>query len=231
MKPVSALGPKPDFDRLARPYRWLEYATFGPFLWRCRIRYLAEMRTCSSALVLGDGDGRFTAKLLRENSKIRVHAVDGSRGMIGTLENAAKANASRLTAEVADLRTWSPGHAASYDLIVSHFFLDCLTSGEVAGLALRVAAAATPGARWAVSDFVVPSTRFGSLVARPIVAALYAIFGWLTHLRVRSLPDHGEGLAAAGWSLQAEHVQLRGLLTSQLWLRPTISAPNPSELQ
>jgi len=223
--------PAPDFDRLAKPYRWLEYATFGPFLWRCRVRFLAEMQTCRSALLLGDGDGRFTAALLRANPQVRVHAVDGSPGMIGTLENAARANASRLTAEVADLRAWSPGHAATYDLIVSHFFLDCLTSSEVAGLALRLAGSAAPGARWVISDFAVPSTRFGRLVARPIVAALYLAFRWLTSLRVRSLPGHAWALAAAGWSLEAEDTLLDGLLVSQLWVQPTIPSRHPSELQ
>ena len=72
----------PNFNHLARIYRWLEYLTFGPFLWRCRVHFLPQLSDCRSALVLGDGDGRFTARLLRENPHLRVMAIDGSPGMI-----------------------------------------------------------------------------------------------------------------------------------------------------
>jgi len=67
-----------DFNRLAPFYRWMEWFTFGPFLWKCRIAFLPEMRSRKSALILGDGDGRFTARLLSDNPHILVNAVGGS---------------------------------------------------------------------------------------------------------------------------------------------------------
>jgi len=221
----------PDFDWMARPYRWLEYLTFGPFLWRCRVRWLPQLGGCRSALVLGDGDGRFTAALLRSNPQIRVHAADLSPRMLVSLKQAAKENIGRVTTEIADLRVSRPDEGASYDLIVSHFFLDCLTTGEVADLALRLAPWVAPNALWVVSDFAIPATLFGKLVARPLVAGLYLAFRWLTGLRQRSLPDHAPALAAAGWRLQDEDRQLGGLLFSQIWQRPTILGRRPSELE
>ena len=52
------------FDRLAPFYRTLEVLTFGRALWICRTRLLGDFLAVRRALVLGDGDGRFTAKLL-----------------------------------------------------------------------------------------------------------------------------------------------------------------------
>src|SRR6185437_1080687 len=57
----------PKFDRLARVYRWMEWLSFGPYLSRCRRAFLPQLRDARRALVLGDGDGRFTAALLRRN--------------------------------------------------------------------------------------------------------------------------------------------------------------------
>jgi len=209
----------PDFDRLAWPYRWLEYGSFGPLLWRCRVRCLPQLVDCRNALVLGDGDGRFTAALLRSNPQIRIHAVDLSSRMLEALEGAAKKDKDRVTTEVADLRVWSPDGGSVYDLIVSHFFLDCLTSGDVADLARRLRATSALGAVWVVSDFAVPASLFGQLVAKPLVWSLYVAFSWLTGLRQRSLPDYAGALGAAGWALRVEDRQLWGLLVSQLWQR------------
>ena len=229
MKPNPA--PTPNFDRLAGPYRWLEYLSFGPYLWRCRVHFLPQLGECCHALILGDGDGRFTAELLRRNAQIAIHAVDLSPTMIQTVKLAAKAHSSRLTTEIADLRTWTPGLASRYDVIVSHFFLDCLTSGEIAGLAQRLATSVTPGAFWVISDFAVPRTLFGSLIARPLVSGLYLAFRWLTGLRIRSLPEHSQAFAAAGWLLRSEHSWLKGLLLSQLWQRLAVPLDGSSELE
>jgi cyclopropane fatty-acyl-phospholipid synthase-like methyltransferase len=221
----------PNFDRLAGPYRWLEYLSFGPLLWRCRVYFLPQLGLCRGALVLGDGDGRFTAELLCSNPQVTVHAVDLSPTMIQTAQRAAKAHSRRITTEIADLRTWSPGPAAGYDLIVSHFFLDCLTSREVDDLAQRLAGSAAPGTLWVVSDFAVPRTPFGALVAKPLVSGLYLAFRWLTGLQIRALPDHAQSLTAAGWLMRSERPWLNGLLVSQLWQRPTIPAGFSSDLK
>jgi SAM-dependent methyltransferase len=211
------------FDRIARPYRWLEYLSFGPLLSRTRTHWLPETAVCSRALVLGDGDGRFTASLLAANRQIRAHAVDISRTMLTLLENRCRKEASRLTVEQADLRAWSPSpaieDAGSFDLIVTHFFLDCLTSREAADLAGRLTKAATPEATWLISDFAIPSTRYGRWIAAPVVALLYRAFGLITGLRVRRLPNHATALERAGWQLHASYSHAGGLLISQLWRR------------
>ncbi len=209
----------PNFDALARPYRWLEYLTFGPYLQRTRTCFLSELETCRRALVLGDGDGRFTAALLRANPSIHVHAIDASPAMLRALQKSAGPHADRLTTEAADLRQWSPRAGTHYDLVATHFFLDCLTTPEIAVLAARLSPALAPQARWVVSDFAIPATKFGALVAAPLVAALYRAFSILTHLRVRQLPNHRAALESSGWAMESEKKHLGGLLLSQLWHR------------
>jgi hypothetical protein len=219
----------PNFNRLARAYRWMEWASFGPFLNLCRLTYLPRLTHCRSALVLGDGDGRFTAGLLRVNPFIHVHAVDASPAMLDTLTQTCSANAIRLTTEKSDLRIWQPAPvsiplaASTFDLVVTHFFLDCLSTSEVLALAQRIKPIISPRALWVVSEFAVPPGRFGRLVARPIVHGLYLAFGLLTGLRTRALPDYAIALSAAGFTRLERRPRLGGLLVSELW-----AAANPS---
>jgi SAM-dependent methyltransferase len=222
------LNQSPNFDRLAGSYRWLEAFTFGPTLQRCRLTYLARMASARRALILGDGDGRFTAALLHANPNITVDAIDSSAAMLATLQRRAGTHASRLRTTLADARTWQPGET-KYDLIATHFFLDCLSSDEAAALAVKLHAASAPNALWAVSEFHVPATRFGRFVAAPLVAALYRAFALLTGLTTRQLPDYHGPIQAAGFRLAARRERLRGLLAAELW-RATGAEPDEKPL-
>lgn len=224
-KRVNETEKPANFDRLAPLYRWMEWCSFGPFLGRCRCAFLPELKNCRSALVLGDGDGRFTARLLRENPHARVDAVDASAAMLRALNKRAASSdrgtesSDRVRTFCADARKWRPVEA-NYDLIATHFFLDCLTTDEVCALAAKVRGAAAQDAVWVVSEFAEPETRFGRLVARPVVGLLYWAFGWMTGLRVRRLPVHGAALRAAGFALQQRKGWLGGMLVSEMWAAP-----------
>jgi SAM-dependent methyltransferase len=213
------MKPPPDLDHLAVAYRWMEAATFGPWLSWCRAEYLKEMRSCRRALVLGDGDGRFTARLLEENREIEIDAVDASPAMLRALLRRAGKHAGRVRTHCADLRVWQPPRPP-YDLIVTHFLLDFLTDSEVRSLAGSLRQSVTPAAQWVVSEFAIPQTSFGRFIARPVVAGLYLGFHWLTRLSVNQLPDHPAALAAAGFRLRKRRTRLGGLLTSELWQAP-----------
>jgi cyclopropane fatty-acyl-phospholipid synthase-like methyltransferase len=196
----------------------MEYATFGPWLWRCRCFFLPVLKGCRHALVLGDGDGRFTARLLAANSSVGVEAVDASPSMLGALIRRAGRHGARVSTHCADLRCWQ-SDSPLYDLIVTHFFLDCLTTQEVRNLAERLRASIEPSALWVVSEFAAPHNRFGRIVARPVISLLYAAFGLLTGLKVRTLPDHSAALRDAGFMLEQRRRWLGGLLVSELWSR------------
>jgi SAM-dependent methyltransferase len=162
----------PNFNRLARIYRWMELASFGPWLWWCRCTYLDSLTECRRALVIGDGDGRFTARLLHTNPAIQTDAVDASTAMLASLLRRAGSDTYRVRTFCADARQWQPANPP-YDLIVTHFFLDCLTRDEIQSLAATLHKVAFPQALWLVSEFAIPAGWFGRLVARPLVWCLY----------------------------------------------------------
>lgn len=209
-------GSAANFNGLARVYRWLEIFTFGPWLQRCRVAFLGELAECRDALVIGDGDGRFTAALLNSNDSLQVDAVDISFAMLVALLCQAGHNADRVRTLCADARTWEMANPP-YDLVATHFFLDCLTGQEVGELASRLRPNLAPDALWVVSEFAIPEGWFGRFVARPVVWLLYLSFGILTGLNVRALPDHATALRVAGFRLNRRRTWLGGLLVSELW--------------
>lgn len=220
------------FDRVAAVYRLLEYLSFGPFLERCRFSFLPELASSRRALVLGDGDGRFLARLLAAGPALHAHAVDVSPAMLRRLRARARrlASGARLTTCCADIRIcpdacfFAPlaaSHEARYDLVATHFFLDCLTPMESNALVARVRPHLTPGALWVVSEFEIPdgsplSAAFGRLT----IAGLYLAFRVLTGLQVRQIPPWRDSLARAGFVRRAVRSWLGGLLVSELWQLP-----------
>jgi ubiquinone/menaquinone biosynthesis C-methylase UbiE len=208
------------FDRLARFYRWMEYLSFGPYLQQCRCLRLEEMACCQRALVYGDGDGRFLVKMVRRVPEIRATAVDASRKMLLQLAQQLPSQAQVQLVHGDALDYAAAGSLdAPFDLIVSHFFLDCFNEVQIASLLGRVNAAAKKSALWVVSDFAVPQRMPGRLVGSFIVRGLYIAFGLLTGLRARRLPDHARVMRASGWVLEDRRELLAGLLISECWRR------------
>jgi SAM-dependent methyltransferase len=212
----------PDFDGLAGIYRWMEWLTFGPWLWRCRCAHLGELQSRRSALLLGDGDGRFTARLLNENHSVVVDAIDASPAMLAALMRRAGSNGNRVRTRAADLRAWQP-EREDYDLIVTHFLLDCLTTEEIAELAAKLWPHLGPDCVWVVSEFSVPPGWFGRIFAFPLVSALYRAFRLLTGLTISNLPNHRAALGSAGFAVVSQRTWLRGLLSSELWVPANVT--------
>jgi ubiquinone/menaquinone biosynthesis C-methylase UbiE len=205
-----------NFDGIARPYRWLEYLTLGPLLQRCRTHFLGDLLDRRQALILGDGDGRFTARLLQANAEIQVTAVDTSARMLGLLRTRCDASDARLRLKTIQQNALEYAPRASTDLIVSHFFLDCLTQAEVDTLIPRLTRYTAPDTLWLVSDFRIPTNGL-RLPARFFVRTLYFAFRVLTGLRTTRLPDHAGPLTGAGFRRIADHKSLGGLLITELW--------------
>jgi ubiquinone/menaquinone biosynthesis C-methylase UbiE len=207
-----------DFDQIARVYRWMEYIAFGRALERCRNHFLPQLRGCRGALVLGDGDGRFLAALLAANSELHADAVDISAAMLRLLRRRTHTQAPKaaehLRVHNVNALRFTPDGA--YDLIVTHFFLDCLTQSELEILVRRVAPHLLPGALWVVSDFRIPAGAM-HWPARVLVRGLYLAFRILTGLRATALPDHAAVLTSADFVRVAEHCSRGSMLFTELW--------------
>ena len=224
------------FDRVARVYRWLEYLTFGLALEHCRDAQLARIKGLRRALVLGDGDGRFTSRLLAQNSQAQVVAVDSSVGMlrllsarvgaicassrvltvcgdaISVLEQPAEAHLRAASISDPALSEQDAAAEELFDHVCTHFFLDCLGTAEVERLVRAVCSRLAPGAIWIVSEFAAPNWW-----TRLVVALLYKSFAVLAGLETQQLPPWRQSLANQGLVCESEQLRLGGLLTSSVW--------------
>jgi ubiquinone/menaquinone biosynthesis C-methylase UbiE len=209
--------PRPNFDALAPHYHWIETLAFGSQLQWCRTALLAEMVSVRRALVLGDGNGRFVAELLAANPSVLVDAIDISPAMV-ELARQRVAETGRVRFRVADARSTS-FMPASYDLIVTNFFLDCFPKDDLARLIPRLAAVLEPGGRWVVGDFRLPARGWPRLAGRAALAAMYAFFRLATGMPTRRLVDPDPILWRCSLALVREESRWRGLLSARLWMK------------
>ena len=216
--------PPPNFDRIAPAYRWLEYLTLGPILQRCRTHFLPQLLQQRHALVLGDGDGRFLATLLRAHPQLHADAVDSSAAMLQLLHQrclrAAPSAARRLHTHHTNALTFTPDPHC--DLVVAHFFLDCLSQPQVDQLIATTTTRISPTALWLISDFRIPTGPLRP-IARLYIRTLYLAFRILTGLRTTQLPNHHAPLLRVGLTRIAHHHALGGLLTTEIWSQPPAS--------
>lgn len=208
------------FDRIARHYRWIETVCAGQRLQRCRTAFLPEIDPPRRTLILGEGNGRFLAELLRQYPETKVTCVDASAAML----HLAKA---RLTAEGldhgqiqfihADITEWVPPQG-EFDLIVTHFSLDCFSPEALPNVVGRLAAASTSEARWLVSDFREPESGLAKWRARFVIRSLYWFFRSVAGLSTVSLTPPDDLLASHGFRLKSRRTWEWGLLHSDLWI-------------
>ena len=205
-------------DPIARVYRWFEYAAFGRELERRRFRYLARVSNTQRALILGDGDGRFLVRLLASAPAAHIELVDSSQKMLDLARE--RASSPRVTYQHTDARALIV-LPAQFDLVATHFFLDCFNREDLAKLIPRIAEAARPDATWLVSEFRQPPRGWSAAWAWVWLRVLYLFFRIATGLQVNRLTDHRPLLDASGFKLeQAEEVWF-GLLASEVWIRRT----------
>ena len=207
-------------DGIARWYRLLEYIAFGRALERRRREYISDVADARRVLILGDGDGRFTAEFLRRSAAVSIDSVDLSARMLGLAERRVRAYSSgpaRARFHHGDARTVNLPE--KYDLIVSHFFLDCFTPDEMSALVARIAEAACPRARWLISEFALPVAGIWRWAAVVLIRMMYLFFRVSTGLRAGCLPDYAPHLMMQGFRCVRHKSIWGGLLISQLWER------------
>ena len=187
-------------DRIARWYRWLEYAAFGGALRNRREAFLFELGNPQRVLVLGDGDGRFLQVFRALYPQAQIDAVDVSERMIAL----AKARVDGVMFHVADARKFP---FEEYDLAVAHFFFDCFEERELSAMLARIETK-----NWLVSEFRSAPWSW------PVLRALYFFFRLTAGLRTKALPDHRKMLDGLGYRMKKEQNALRGLLASELWV-------------
>jgi ubiquinone/menaquinone biosynthesis C-methylase UbiE len=210
------------FDAIAPWYRTLETIAFGGALQRARIACLEEIGSPRRALIVGEGNGRFLRELVRRHPGVEVDCVDASEQMLRLarrrIQRELPDGLNRIRFLQRDLTSWAPPED-SYDLVVTHFFLDCFSEEQIADVVGRLARAATTEAIWLLADFCVPPDRFRRVHARALLAAMYRFFRFTAGIEAAALVDPSPFLCAGGFSLSRQHLFRRGMLKSELWRR------------
>jgi len=222
-----------DFDWLAPHYRWMEWLLAGTKLQRCRAAFLPAIPTPRRALVIGQGHGPFVAALLKAHPNVHCTCVDISARMLETAKvrlQAAGLEEARVEFVHADVLDWKP--PGEYDLIATHFVLDCFRPDQLDRVLSKLSAVAAPGASWLVADFQEPDAGPARWRARAILEMMYLFFRWATGLPASELTPPDVLLARHGFFLSQRRIFDWGLLHSDLWVRPgqrlPFSNPNPN---
>lgn len=210
------------FDAVAPGYRALETIAFGNALQRCRVACLGEIRSPQQALIVGEGNGRFLCELLKTHPSVQVDCVDSSERMLQLARKRVATELLDRTDQIRflrrDITNWAPAEN-HYDLIVTHFLLDCFQETELPGVIKKLAFAAKPEGAWLLADFRLPAGGFARLRARTWLALMYRFFRLTTRIKANRLVDPTPFIQAGGFVLQRQHLLRGGILKSELWRR------------
>lgn len=222
-------GQRVSFDRLAPYYRPMEAVAAGRIMQRCRTSFLAETIGRRRALLVGEGPGRFLIELLRATPRMEVTVLEQSPQMIRQAKSRLRKkglDASRVEFQTVDALTWNPP-VQGFDLIATHFFLDCFGPEELADLIGKLGQSATEDARWLLGDFCIPKRGWRRFRARVIHAAMYAFFRVATGLSAKRLTPPDRFMQRAGFQRMERRLFSLGLLHSDLWVRGGPTRLNP----
>jgi hypothetical protein len=117
-----------------------------------------------------------------------------------------------------NIQDWSTQQ--SYDLLVTHFFLDCWPPDKMKAIIHKLAAAAAPGATWLIADFSLPPAgTLARLHSKLWLRAMYWFFRAVAGITANELVDPTPYLHANGFVLKACQLSPDGMVKSELWQR------------
>jgi len=212
------------FDLLAPHYFWMECLLAGNALQKCRTAHLQRVRIARSALILGEGNGRFLSEFLHANQEAKVVCVDASARMLAATQRRLERGGfdqrrlELIRADVLELAR-EPWPWGSFDLVVTHFFLDCFRGDQLETLLPAIAQRTIPGAAWLIADFRIPEGGLPRARARIILRLAYAFFRLATQLPAATLTAPDTILFQSGFQLQQRLISQAGLLHSDVWTR------------
>ncbi len=210
------------FDRLASIYAVLENLSFGARLQDCRTAGLSWIEPPRRTLLLGEGDGRFLLEILQRFPDTRIHVIDASPAMLSRARNRVEKQLPDALDRIVFEEARMPHHpldAAAYDLLVTHFFLDCFDREGLERLLPYLAPCLTTDAQWLLADFRLPEQGWYRLRARLWLGLMYRFFALTTDLEARTLQDPRPILKSLGWRCDRYLLSDRDFLQASLWRR------------
>jgi SAM-dependent methyltransferase len=205
-----------NFDSVATSYRRLETIVFGDQLQQARVAFLGKIERPRRVLVVGEGNGRFLTEFVRHYPAAAVDCIEGSARMIALARRAVGARPVRFIQADVSAVALAPN---SYDLIVTHFFLDCFSEKTLPPLIARLADAATAESKWLVADFCYPPRGWRRPWARMLIGLMYIFFRVVAGIGAHQLVDYRTSLRAQGFECADETISPNEMIRSELWRR------------
>jgi len=200
-----------NFDFIAKGYEKMEKLVFGSHLQKTRLSLLPEvvqrLKPASSIVLIGDGDGRFFEELVKLQPDASYTYLEKSKRMLSLAQ-------ARIDSEV----EWLHGgieliEGREFDLIVTHFVLDCYSGEEVKNLITSVTKQVKPEGLWLISDFDGDAGWW----ARGLIFVMYQFFKRVARVYPQRLKSFDIYLELNHWQKVMERRMLKGLSYSQLW--------------
>jgi ubiquinone/menaquinone biosynthesis C-methylase UbiE len=235
ISPKSKMQSAMSFDKLAKHYSWMECLLAGKHLHLCRTAFLDRARVARSILLVGEGHGRFLLELCRANPLAAITCVEASEGMIAVAKGRLRRRGiDDHSVQFHNMPIQGFETSGTFDLIATHFFLDCFEPSELALVIRKLSALLRPGGEWIISDFQVPAFGWRQIRARAVLALAYTFFRKATALSARELTCPRPYLAQSGLESVAKVTFNFDLIYAELWRRrrdecsPSLRLPRTS---
>ncbi|HEU5080290.1 MAG TPA: class I SAM-dependent methyltransferase [Opitutaceae bacterium] len=210
-----------NYGRVASVYRWLEYLAFGRTLQHSRTAFFERLGDCRSIGIFGAGDGRCFEPLLRAAPRAEIESIDIDPQFIALARErvAALPTSERIRFIQADARTWS-APSAKYDAVLTQYFLDCFTPGDLNVVVAKLAQSLSPDGEWLFADFSIPEKpAWARWRGRLWIFLLCTFFRWRADHPLRTLPPMHAALSAAGFEVAAQKTWSHGLVRAAVYRR------------
>ena len=212
-------GSAAGYDRLAKHYRLLERSLFGNRLQRSREALLSRLPRCESALVLGDGDGRFLKAFRESQSECVITSLDQSGRMLDLQRGRLLVEDSSLRKVEflqQDARDYQPV-PDSHDVLVTAYFLDCFTEEQLARCLPKWIAGVKDRGYFYVVDFYQPHAGYHRYRSGVLLWLMHRFFRWQTDLPNQRLVDLDAALMTLPLEQLHEEILDGGLIRSRLF--------------
>lgn len=196
-----------DFNRVAGIYTLIEKLVYGEGMHRARTVFLNGYRPAGplKVLIMGEGPGRFLEQFAGAIRDIEIHIVEPSAAMRQLQKKRLSGNP--FPGQNHDLHYYNlleeipANHSGSFDLVVTHFFLDMFGADEMGPLIGKLTSLASDSARWWWADFCLPprKSRLKRLRAEILLKVMYRFFGLVSGLECRTLVPPDEFMIQSGW--------------------------------
>jgi len=208
------------FDLIAPWFQTLESVAFGNSLQHCRIACLREIKSPRRVLLAGEANGRFLSELLQLHPEVEVDCLDASHRMLELarqrINRLMPGNAARVRFLHRDIKSWV-APKRQYDLVATHFFLDCFPEPDLSGIIKKLSGVAKDDATWLLSDFRVPHSLVARLRAQSWLATMYLFFRVTARIEASELIDPTPFMRHEGFVLERQQLSQNGMLKSEIW--------------